>query len=587
MAFPGLETLLTIGGSLLLDKLTGGGKTKEYSQIPSDIVNLRKGIADWLMSGAAPPSPVVGNQFTGVAMPGFLGDAQTMLGIPQGYNGGAPRLQPLGDFMNQGSVGRGIELGGVLKKRGTLELPQLGSDVGGGDNGMMSVMGGAIGRGQGSMPLLGDLLSLNIAGSPRTTSRNLSEGIEPPPPIDGGTGEPPPTTGGGGASSSRPLPGRNIWMQPVEGPGRVQIGLTPNIPAPERVQADRIGNLPTVTPERITDLPKAQWERIGGLPQLQAERIGNLPLDPTKLPQVAAGGISVRPTQSVDELSRGFFTRMQGSLAPAFRQRRQEALKAAGEASGNLTGSGFANVLAQASGRQLAEERADLAKYAAEGVQSELGRQLQMSQMGLEADRATQAAMLQAGGMNQEAALRAALANQDTGLRAALANQQAGLAAQQGNLDAALRAALANQQTGFAASQTDIDTALRAALANQQAGLQAGGMNLDAMLRAALANQDAGLRAALANQQAGMQTNMFNRQLTQDAFNRQAEMDAQRNALLFGTSAELSNANANRFLQLLLGMGTAGVGSPAIVQQASILPSVLNAMATYYASRGR
>lgn len=93
-------------------------------------------------------------------------------------------------------------------------------------------------------------------------------------------------------------------------------------------------------------------------------------------------------SQSVDQLggaNSAFFQNMMQQLAPAFNQRREEGLAAAKEASGNLTGSGYANALGSSINRSLGEEQATLANYAAQGLQTEVQRQLQQGGLDLSA----------------------------------------------------------------------------------------------------------------------------------------------------------------------------------------------------------
>lgn len=93
-------------------------------------------------------------------------------------------------------------------------------------------------------------------------------------------------------------------------------------------------------------------------------------------------------SQSVDQLggeNSAFFKNMMQQLAPAFNQRRAEGLAAAKEASGNLTGSGYANALGSSINRSLGEEQATLADYATRGLQTEVQRQLQQGGLDLSA----------------------------------------------------------------------------------------------------------------------------------------------------------------------------------------------------------
>ena len=83
-------------------------------------------------------------------------------------------------------------------------------------------------------------------------------------------------------------------------------------------------------------------------------------------------------TQSVDQLGgvgSSFFQNMMAQLQPAFTQERNQGLAAAKESAGNLTGSGFGNILGSAVNRSLGNEQQTLANYALHGIQQEMARQ--------------------------------------------------------------------------------------------------------------------------------------------------------------------------------------------------------------------
>lgn len=128
--------------------------------------------------------------------------------------------------------------------------------------------------------------------------------------------------------------------------------------------------------------------------------------------------------------------------------------------------------------QQAAQETMRLAQA---GQISNQERDLRLGQLGLTAEQANQAAMLEAARANQQAQQQA---------------QQLGTQAQQFNVEQGMRAGLANQQ----AVQDYMRMGLTAEQANQQANLDAQRLGLTAQQ----ANQDAALRAALSNQQAGL-----------------------------------------------------------------------------------
>ena len=117
----------------------------------------------------------------------------------------------------------------------------------------------------------------------------------------------------------------------------------------------------------------------------------------------------VDQSQSVDQLggaNSAFFQNMMGQLAPAFGQRRAEGLAAAKEASGNLTGSGYANALGGSINRSLGEEQATLADYASRGMQTEVARQLQQAGLNLEGGKFNIGTEAQRRGFNADAVNR-------------------------------------------------------------------------------------------------------------------------------------------------------------------------------------
>ena len=81
-----------------------------------------------------------------------------------------------------------------------------------------------------------------------------------------------------------------------------------------------------------------------------------------------------------------------------------------------------------------------------------------------------------------------------------------------------------------------------------------------------MANQEAMLRGGMANQATEL-ARLQGNQGTQLAMGQtQAQIDAQRNQTQYSTQADLSNANAQRFMQMLMSMSTAGLGPEQVVQ---------------------
>lgn len=157
--------------------------------------------------------------------------------------------------------------------------------------------------------------------------------------------------------------------------------------------------------------------------------------------------VSSNPTQSVDQLGGAhsdFFNNMVAQLQPSFDQARQQTAATAKESAGNLTGSGFANTLGSALNRTLGDQQAMLANYAAQGVNTEVGRQQG------DANRAFQAQTANQG------------ADQNF-MNAVLQRNQQGLAAQQLGLQAQTQ----NQNTQQGANNLQYST--QAATANDNA----------------------------------------------------------------------------------------------------------------------
>lgn len=240
---------------------------------------------------------------------------------------------------------------------------------------------------------------------------------------------------------------------------------------------------------------------------------------------VSANGVN---TQSVDQLggmNSSFFQNMMGQLSPLFQQQTSNALAQAKEASGNLTGSGFANNLGQAVGQVLPQQQALLAQYAQQGIGQELGRQQQLAglaqernlanaQFGQQANMANQSAdmnflnqLLQRGSLGNQAeqlGLQQGMANQGAQQGYDLSNAQMEMQRQlamfQGqndinNSNAQRYAALAGQfgnqgvgpneiiqQNGLAALAGPLGGILGQLLANRGAGGGGGGADLGSLL---------------------------------------------------------------------------------------------------------
>lgn len=372
-----------------------------------------------------------------------------------------------------------------------------------------------------------------------------------------------------------------IFGQPPGMPDRVQVGGPANINPLSQVgvqgNARDVGYNPAST-DFMSQFERVQPGQVGtqfGAQQIDAGQFG-MPggFNARDVNADAIGNVS---TQSVDQLggaNSAFFQNMMQQLQPAFNQQRALAAAAGSEASGNLTGSGFANRLGSALNRSLGDEQARLANYAAQGLGMEVGRQTNLAGINTQRDIAGLQSGLQAQMANQQADLtrgQLGLAGGDQRLRALMANQGADLQAQ----GMGLQGQLANQQTGLQGMLANQDARLRAAgmgqqgeLANMQAQLHAGGQNQSADLE----RMRLGLTAQTQNQNNELQRLLANQGMAAGRSQLQAQMDQQRNMGIYGNQSQFAMQNAQNFLNMLLGMGTSGVGAP----QTSYKPGLLD-----------
>jgi len=318
---------------------------------------------------------------------------------------------------------------------------------------------------------------------------------------------------------------------------------------------------------------------------------------------VSAQSSGYNPTQSVDALggkNSAFFNNMVEQLKPAFSQGRAEALAAAKEGLGNMgAGSGVANSLGIAINRSLGNEQATLANYATQGIQTEVGRQLQdaaqTAQVGmananraLSADQSNQGADLQflntlinQGNTAGNLALGAGAQN----LQAQIANQ--GTKANLGTTGAnnALQALLANQGANLNAQGQNAGNALQQWIQSNQFGQNAQQANMGANLQALLANQGAINSAQGQNIQNWMNQGQFNANLAQNTNN----LNAQLGQMYQQLSTQVGQQNAQNFLNMLMGMGTTGVGGNQVVHSGgagALLQPIAAGVGSYFGSKG-
>lgn len=325
-----------------------------------------------------------------------------------------------------------------------------------------------------------------------------------------------------------------------------------------RTEVNRVGDVAGIDRGGIRDVNAGNVSfdpsQIGRINPNQIQQVGdasqNIDIRRNMIGNVTPGQLNNVGTQSVDQLggaNSAFFRNMMAQLQPAFDEQRSSALAAAKEGAGNLSGSGYANYVGSALNRSLGDEQARLADYATQGLGMEVNRQLGVAGLNNTSNIARFQGDLDAQRANQ--------GMDSTFINQMLQRGQLGLQGQMANQDAGLRALLANQGA-------DIESG--------RLGLQAGGMNQDANLRAGMANQgmDANwmsqeMQRRFGNQSAGINQNQF-----------QGQMDQQRLMQEYQTRAQMGDANAQRFLQMLMAQSTAGV-TPSTVQQSGGIGSFL------------
>jgi hypothetical protein len=299
------------------------------------------------------------------------------------------------------------------------------------------------------------------------------------------------------------------------------------------------------------------------------------------------GGVSAQrldpntQTQNVNELGTGFASQFMQNYNPMFEQQRQQALAAAKEASGNLTGSGFANALGNATQATLGQQQAQLASLAQFGIGQEMQRQQAGASLDYNRNAANAGNDLQAQIASMQGRLTGAQGagqlglgygqmNQ-RGLESALGGEQMNLQREQGRLgqEADLRSYqdLQNRQisSGEMQSASEMDLRRLTGLAGFQQG--------DAQYNAGLAQNNNQWNAGSYNQRGDLQGQM-NQQLglANRGFNSDEErffqqLNAQNSQFNAGQMNDMSNNNANRYTGLLGNMATAGVGTPQTYQQ--------------------
>jgi len=302
---------------------------------------------------------------------------------------------------------------------------------------------------------------------------------------------------------------------------------------------------------------------------------------------------TVGMVQSMDQLGNSFFK--ENVMTPyrdMFAQTRKEGLAAANEASGNLTGSGFANNLGTTVNRSIGEENAALSGILTQLGQFEVGRQQQVAER-------EQGRLLGNAGFTTQAEIANA-GNRTTANLAGTQNlaQLAALFSGE-SMDAAKRADGMSMFNAGESNKALMDFLGRSDTMSQFNTNQVNTSKTQQSIRnAELATQQAIEQGRITSAEA---TNYYNQQLQLNT--KQAELDQNNNqfnagetnkAGMFNTQNQtnVNQQNAQNFLQLLLGMSTTGVGPnqpsykpggwDAISQ---ILPFIGTVVGSYYGAK--
>lgn len=626
-----------------------GGSTKSISSTPNDIQGLRSSMVNWLMQPqqggntlpyGGPPQQQMGNPAGGQYQQGPRPQGpQTYMSSPSQVNGSAQggmsaQSMPGNGMQNNpfmGSPGRpnvyaqdatnpfaagnasqGLEQMAYLRNAAAAGNPQ--QNFGGPPPVMQQMATGNSGSLQNNTP--------SYTVDPRYMASANPFGTGAP----GAPGTTVPTQGG----PQNPNAGGVDWTKngtvPTQGPpnpafnqinNQAQIGGpwqsqgAPGTPDPNQInpfmiQNGSYGQMSGPTP---FDLGMIQQQQIGpgvGDPreayqQVGAQGNGLIPQDQFGRGQVrdaTAQSSGYNPTQSVDQLggaNSAFFRNMQAQLQPAFEQGRAESLAAAKEGLGNMgAGTAVANALGTAMNRSLGNEQATLANYATQGLQTEVGRQLQdagqTAQVGIA--NANRDLAAQQGNQSADQQFLNSLLGQGNlglglsqlGLQGQIANQ--GTSAQLGTVAAnnQLQGALANQQNSFNTQQANIGNQMNLWNAQNQFGQNAQQGNMGANLQAALANQGAGNNAQAQNILNSMNQQQFNANLGQNNNQFNANLGAQYQQLV----AQMGQQNAQNFLAMLMGMGTTGVQGNQVVQSGgagALLGPLAGGLGSYFGAK--
>lgn len=312
--------------------------------------------------------------------------------------------------------------------------------------------------------------------------------------------------------------------------------------------------------------------------------------------QAGNAGSTVGMVQSMDQLAgqpNAYFKEQ--VLTPykdLFKQNRSEALAAAREGSGNLTGSGYANALGTTVNRSLAEENKTLSDVLTQLGTFEIGRQQQV------ADR-EQGRLVSNAGFDTQASIASAGNKTQGNLAGISALGDLTRLFSNESLDAAKRADTISMFNSGELNKGILDFASRSDAMKMFDTGQANTVGTQQAIQNAQMETERAIAQGRISSEEGQ--NYFNQMMTRTL--RQAELDQQNNQ--FNTEQrntggmferQLTNTNANQnaqnFLQLLMGMSTGGVGGPTQAYQpgawdaiAQILPFLGTLAGSYYGAK--
>ncbi len=302
---------------------------------------------------------------------------------------------------------------------------------------------------------------------------------------------------------------------------------------------------------------------------------------------------TVGMVQSMDELGNSFFKdNVMTPYRDMFAQTRAEGLAAAKEASGNLTGSGFANNLGTTVNRSIAEENKTLSDILTQLGQFEVGRQQQV------AEREQNRLVSNAGFTTQANIANAGNITQSNIAGASNLSALADLFSRE-SMDSAKRADTVSMFNTGEQNKSLLDFLQRSDSMGQFNTNQVNSSRTQQAIQNAQAEtQRAVEQGRISSNEA---QNYFNQMVALRI--KQGELDLNNNQFNVGEGNKVSMFNtqsantaamqgADNFLRLLLGMGTTGVGASDTTYKpggwdafAQILPFIGTAVGSYYGAK--